>query len=340
MKIAVVIPCRNEIKNIQECIESIFHSIIPSDWLLNVIVVDGMSDDGTIELLHHLQLSYPNIKIVENKQRVTPVAFNLGVKEGADCDYIQIIGARQLIQENYIFKAVQRLQSDDNIWCVGGKVENVFQNIEGKVIASAMSTKLGMGIGNFRTTSNSSYVDTVGTPMYPNWVFDRIGYFDEDLVRNQDDDFNFRVSKAGGKIFFDADISLKYYVRGNYRNLWKQFNQYGYWKVFVNIKHKAVTTFRQLVPPLFVFYLLLAFASWLLGGLFGGISNFPLVCYIALVTYTSWKIKQEHEELKFVDIWKTFPILHISYGLGYLKGVWHFVVLKRKPSEMSKELSR
>lgn len=340
MKIAVVIPCRNEVKNIEECIDAIYASEIPADWTIDVYVVDGKSNDGTIGLLQQLQQVHPTLQIVTNEHQITPKAFNLGIHAGKGSDYAQIIGARQIISPNYIRDAVQKLEKDPSIWCIGGRVENVYQNYEGQVIASAMATSLGMGLGNFRTINQSGFVDTVGTPMYPYRVFEKIGFFDETLIRNQDDDFNYRVTKAGGKIYFDAGISLKYYVRGNYKNLWKQFYQYGYWKVYVNQKHKAVTTLRQLVPPLFTFYLCLVIISWLFGGLIGSVSSIPLLIYIALVTYVSYTISSGNRFLRFGDVFKTFPILHISYGLGYLKGVFDFILRKKKPSEKQKELSR
>lgn len=340
MKIAVVIPCRNEKNNIEECINAIYASEIPDNWELDVFVVDGKSDDGTLALLEKLQQTFTTLQIVVNHAQITPKAFNLGIFAGKNSDYVQIIGARQIISSDYIQKAVNRLEENKSIWCIGGRVENVYQNEEGRVIASAMSTSLGMGLGNFRTINQSGFVDTVGTPMYPFWVFEKIGYFDEELIRNQDDDFNYRVTKAGGKIFFDADISLKYYVRGNYKNLWKQFFQYGYWKVYVNQKHKAVTTLRQLVPPLFVFYLFLFLLSWLFGAFFGAVSSLPFLLYLALVTYVSYDITSKDQSLKFGDVFKTFPILHLSYGLGYLKGVFNFILLKKKPSDKQKELSR
>lgn len=340
MKIAVVIPCRNELKNIEECISAIYASDVPDNWNLSVFVVDGKSDDGTIELLQNLQQRHSTLQIVVNEHKITPKAFNLGIHAGAGSDYVQIIGARQVISNNYIRDAVNKLEGNKEIWCIGGSVENVYQNYEGKVIASAMSTSLGMGLGNFRTIKKSGFVDTVGTPMYPYWVFEKIGFFDEELIRNQDDDFNFRVTKAGGKIYFDADISLKYYVRGNYKNLWKQFYQYGYWKVYVNQKHQAVTTLRQLVPPLFVLYLILFLFSWLFGGTVGLFGSFPLLGYLFLAAMTTNQLVQGDKSLKFWDVFKTFPILHVSYGLGYLKGVIDFILLKKKPSEKQKQLSR
>ena len=340
MKIAVIVPCRNEEANISECINAIYNSVIPENFEISVFVVDGRSNDNTLSIIEELKSQYKSLNVVVNEKQLTPYAFNLGIYAGKGSDYFQIVGARQILDSHYIAKAVADLEKDKSIWCVGGRVENVFLNDTGRVIAKAMGTSFGMGLGNFRTIEKSGFVDTVGTPMYPAWVFEKIGFFDENLIRNQDDDFNFRVTNAGGKIYYDNDVSLRYYVRGNYSGLWKQFFQYGYWKVYVNKKHKAVTTLRQLVPPLFVVYLFLLFFSPLFSYLFAGFVGLPFTLYILLALYFSYQASNEDDKIQFIDILKTYPILHISYGLGYLKGLFTFFVLKNDPSDKQKELSR
>lgn len=339
MKISVVIPCRNEAPYITECIEAIYNSSIEDKVKLNVFIVDGMSDDGTREIIDDLKDKYPTLYIVDNEKQLTPFAFNLGI-HAMDYDYIQIIGARHIVSDNYIGNCLTKLESDKGIWCVGGRIINEFVNDTGRVIASAMGTTFGMGLGNFRTLQKSGYTDTVTSPMYPKFVFEKIGYFDENLIRNQDDDFNFRVTNAGGKIYYDNEISLKYYVRGNYSGLWRQFFQYGYWKVYVNKKHKSVTTLRQLVPPLFVLYMFLFLFSPLFSYLFVGFAGLPFTFYILLALYFSYQADKEDDKIRFIDILKTYPILHVSYGLGYLKGILSFLILNKKPSEKQKELSR
>lgn len=338
MKIAVVVPCRNEIRNIEECIDAIYASDLPAESTLVVNVVDGMSNDGTTELLESLQKKYPGLQIISNKRQLTPYAFNLGIYATTDADFYQIIGARQIVSPDYLKKAVESLQDDNSIWCVGGKVTNVYLNNESKMIAQAMGTSFGMGLGNFRTLNESGLVDTVGTPMYPSWVFEKIGYFDEDLIRNQDDDFNFRVIKAGGKILYNKEMALKYYVRGSISQLWKQFMQYGYWKVYVNKKHKAVTTLRQLVPPLFVLFLMLIPFLFLITPLIGFIGLSFLGVYILLGLLVTSRIAESIME--FNRIFIIFPVLHISYGWGYLKGIVAFLIANRKPNEKYKKMSR
>jgi len=340
IKIAVIVPIRNEKANIAECIHAIYNSNLPLEWELNVICVDGLSNDGTINILNELQQNYPSLEIITNYQQITPVAFNLGVKHSKYCDYIQRVDARQIISSNYIQNAVRHLQQNSNIWCVGGRMNNVYQNTVGKTIAAVTSTSIGMGLGNSRVKEKSGFVDTVHTPMYPNWVFDRIGYFDEQLIRNQDDDFNFRVRKEGGKIYLDTTIYTNYYVRGSLQNFSKQFFQYGYWKVYVNRKHKTLTTIRQVIPPAFALYLIIFVFCWLLGPTVGTINGTILLFYIIIIGITSFLLSSSDETLNFWDIAKTFCILHLSYGFGYLNGVWDFIILRKKLPQKHTELSR
>ena len=338
MKISVVVPCRNESKYIAECIDAIFKCELADNSELNVFIVDGMSDDGTRQIVLNLMENYPFLHLIDNLNLLTPFAFNLGIHAGGKVDYVQIVGARQILSNNYVVKSIQKIENDSTVWCVGGKIINEFINETGQVISKAMSTSFGMGIGNFRTLNESGFTDTVTSPIYPYWVFDKIGFFDEELIRNQDDDFNYRIKKAGGKIFFDNELSLKYYVRGSYKSLSRQFFQYGYWKVFVNKKHKVVTTLRQVVPPFFVLYIFL----WLIS-LFGGkfifmLTSIPLLGYISLNFYFSIKFKDQ--KVKWFAIFKTYLILHMFYGLGYLKGVLDFFLFNKKPSNKQKRLSR
>lgn len=339
MRISVVIPCRNEAPFIEECIRAVYNSQISIDVTMSVFVVDGLSDDGTRDIIQSLKHELKSLELLDNVKQLTPFAFNIGI-HASEFDFIQIVGARHIISTNYIDCCLRKLIEDTSVWCVGGRIENEFINETGKVIANAMGTTFGMGIGNFRTLEKSGFTDTVTSPMYPKFVFDKVGYFDENLIRNQDDDFNYRVTKAGGKIYYDHNIYLKYYVRGNYNGLWKQFFQYGYWKVYVNQKHKAVTTMRQLVPPIFVLYLIFSAFITLIYLKIGVIFDLPLLAYCGLAYFFALKVKEKNNDINLWDVFKTFPILHVSYGLGYLRGIWDFLLLNKKPSENQKTMSR
>lgn len=338
MRLTVVIPCRNEKPYIAECVNALYACELPEHITMSVVVVDGMSNDGTREVVEQLKERYTSLFLCDNPQQLTPFAFNLGIHYHENPDYIQIVGARHILSSNYLKRCLELLVNQTEIWCVGGRIDNVYVNETGEIIAKAMSTSFGMGLGNFRSLSQSGFTDTVTSPMYPAYVFEKIGYFDEDLVRNQDDEFNFRVTQAGGKIYYAHDISLKYYVRGNYNQLWRQFFQYGYWKVFVNKKHRAVTTFRQLVPPLFCLFLLILPVFILLHSITAILGSGILGLYLLLSFVTAFKngsgLKQQ---LILVGI---FPLLHISYGTGYLNGILRFFILGLPPTDKRAKLSR
>lgn len=337
MKLSVVIPCRNERAFIRECVEAILHCALPESCQMDVYIVDGMSDDGTREIIETLIMLNSNVHLIDNPKRLTPFAFNLGIHAGGKVDFVQIVGGRHILSPNYLIRCMDVLQQNSGIWCVGGKINNVAINKTGELISAVMSSSFGMGMGNFRTLEQSGYTDTVTSPIYPYEVFEKIGFFDEDLIRNQDDDFNFRVTNAGGKIYFIHDIELKYYVRAKVSGLRKQFFQYGYWKVFVNRKHGTMTTIRQLFPPTFVLYLcglpLYYFFSLWLQLLF----TTPLMLYLCGMTFFSLRLTGIKNFLNTVSL---FPIIHVSYGLGYLLGMIDILLLKKNPSEKQKELSR
>ena len=337
-KISIIIPCRNEENYIASCLESVINSDYPND-LIEVKVVDGMSDDNTREIIQEYSNKYSFIKMIDNVKQKTPYAFNLGIEKSSS-DFIMIMGARHIISKNYILYSIDKLNKDGDLGCIGGAVINSFENSISEVISKAMNSSFGVGIGNFRTNIvEEIYVDTIGTPVYRKKIFDELGLFDERLTRNQDDEFNYRVTQAGYKIMSSGNISVKYFVRASFRKLFNQYYQYGYWKVFVNKKHKTITTLRQLAPCGFVSYLLLLLISLIFLKEYLYITAIPLILYILLTTYFSIKLSKKRYEM--INLFKSFFILHFSYGLGYLEGAFNFIILnKNDVSVKNEKLSR
>lgn len=338
MRISVVIPCRNEASHIERCIGAVFSLSLPALASMQVFVVDGMSSDGSRELIQGLQLQFDNLQLIDNEILYTPAAFNLGIKADPSADYILIVGARHILSNDYLIKALEILEADHRICCVGGRIINEHETHLSGLIAAAMGSSFGMGIGNFRTLQESGFTDTVTSPVYRSSVFSEIGYFDENLVRNQDDDFNFRLTRAGGKIWYEHSISLRYYVRSGYGSLSRQFFQYGYWKVFVNRKHRAVTTLRQLIPPAFVIYLVSLVAAALFLPKVAVLYAIPLLLYLLLAITVSLLISGALMDL--FRLLRIFGLIHLSYGFGYIRGLLDFILLSRKPDERMKTLSR
>lgn len=322
--VSVVIPCRNEVKAIAATV----HAILCSDYAnLEVLVVDGMSEDGTREILEQLCAADPRVRKVDNVQRLTPYAFNLGVTS-ARGEYVQIVGSRNGLAPDYISLLVAALQLRTDVACVGGDYQHVSDSESGRLISLAMESKFGVGGGNYRTMREDCLVDTVGVPLYRKSIFSEVGLFDESLTRNQDDDFNYRLRQRGFKILYVHAAKVSYLVRGSLKKAFQQFSQYGYFKVYVNRKHGAVTTLRQLVPPVFV-------AVWIVG--------FPLSLFFIMVknilsvvalVYIALGLTLAGSGLGLADRIQVLAcclVLHFAYGLGYLQGLWDFFVLGRAP---------
>ena len=336
--VSIVIPCRNEIKYISNLLNSIKSSDYPQS-LIEVIVVDGMSDDGTRELINsNFIKENDNIKLLDNIKQNTPFAFNLGIKISKG-EYLIILGARHVISRNYISQAVDTLKINKEIGCLGGVVKNIFENKTSKIISAAMASPFGVGFSNFRTTKKDSYVDSIGSPCFRMDIFNEIGYFDERLSRNQDDDYSYRVINAGYKILLKANISVQYNVRASFKHLFRQYKQYGYWKVFVNKKHNSVTTMRQLFPMLLILsiFLLTFLSVFNLGFIY--LLGFELVLYTLLSFYFSVKDNGFNLKNGIMQMY-TCLTLHISYGFGYLEGIYDFILLDKPPNQKNEKLSR
>ena len=337
MKIKVIIPCRNELGYIGKCLDSLVHCN-QTGVELHVWVVDGMSDDGTRALVGEYAERYSFIKLVDNARRTTPYALNLGL-EPLDYDIGIILGAHAVVDADFIINNARVLEQHPEVGCAGGIIRNVHENEWSEIISLAMSSVFGVGNAHFRTGGKSGYVDTVAFGAYRREVFERVGFFDEELARNQDDEFNYRVVQGGFKIYLDPAILSDYYVRGSISKLYKQYDQYGYWKVFVNKKHGAVTTLRQLAPPLWVFFLLVGWTGVLIHPILGGMYAVVVAMYVALAFYTASRMPVKSLR-KFLMLLRTFGVLHFSYGLGYLRGVIHFYFFGSKPSTHSERLTR
>jgi GT2 family glycosyltransferase len=244
-----------------------------------------------------------------------------------------ILGAHSEVDENFIIENIKILNENDEIMCSGGVLENVYENKAANIVGIAMSSPFGVGNAHFRTGAKDGIVDTVAFGAYKKSVFTTIGYFDEDLARNQDDEFNYRLLQSGGKIYLSKKIKCKYFVRSSYLKLFNQYYQYGFWKVFVGKKHGAITTVRQLIPMLFVVFNILIILTLLISSKLAITMLLGDVVYLLGAFYFALKTK---EVLLLPQIIYTFLILHISYGFGYLMGVFNFLLLSRSPDQKTK----
>lgn len=336
--VSIVIPCRNEENYIGQCIESFLKQSYPQE-LLTIIIADGMSTDSTRQIIKKYQIEHKNVLLIDNLEFTAPTGMNKGIK-ATDSDIVIIFGAHAYADKDFVLNNVKAL-IDMEVGCAGGTIKTISEGIIGAAIAKAMSCPFGVGNALFRFADKETYVDTVAFGAYRRTVLDEIGLFDEQLVRNQDDELNFRVVNSGKKILLSPKIKSTYFSRGSLQKLYKQYFQYGFWKVRVIQKHKRPASIRHLIPLLFVLYL---FAGVILSIFSKGIRIISLLIlslYILLDIIFSIKSSRGDGIKCLLYLLVIFPILHFSYGFGFLLGIFNFYIRSiSKVENKNKSISR
>lgn len=335
--VSVVIPCRNERDHIDAMIGSVLQQE-PPGGKFEVIVADGMSNDGTREVLDRIAARESRVTIVDNPGQIVSSGLNAAIR-AARGEIILRMDAHTVYAKDYIRTCVAVLHQTgaDN---VGGPARTEAGNYVQSAICAAYHSPFSVGGARFHNIEYEGYVDTVTYGCWLRTVFDRIGFFDEELVRNQDDEFNLRLIRAGGKIWQSPRIRSWYRPRSSLRALFRQYTQYGYWKVRVIQKHKLPASWRHLAPGVFVgaLSILAAAAFWS--------STAALGCAILIGAYSMCSLAASAMTASR-DGWKLLPVLplvfacyHFGYGCGFLRGIVDFVMRRNGPSHKYGELTR
>jgi glycosyltransferase involved in cell wall biosynthesis len=327
MKISVICPVYNEEKYIGGCIESLMKQDFTWDES-EIILVDGFSSDRTRQIIGEYIERYPFIKLLDNSRKITPISLNIAIR-AAKNDIIFRIDAHTTYPPSYfsvLSKHLIELKADN----VGGICRTLpgGKGLIPECIAKVMSSIFGMGNSYFRIgASKIMKVDTVPFGCFRREVFDRIGLFDEELIRNQDDEFNGRIIKNGGEIFLIPDVVIDYYARDKVSKLSQMFYQYGLFKPLVNKKLGSSATVRQFFPLLFVLLIIAALVFLIFNLPFYEVLLAGLGLYLILAV--SFAVKEGDTMNQSLIIPVLYFILHVSYGWGYMRGVFRFLILKK-----------
>lgn len=328
--VSIILPIRNEAAYIERCLQAVLNQDYAGE--MEILIADGMSTDGTREKINALTASVSGlrspVRILDNPGKIVPTGMNIALRKAKGSIIIRVDG-HTLIAADYVRQCVETLQRThaDN---VGGRMNAIGKTSFGKLVALATSTPFGIGNGHFHYSDKEEWVDTVYMGAWQRQVFEKIGLFDEEMVRDQDDEFNYRLCAAGGRILLSPQIKSEYTVRSSPASLWKQYLQYGFWKVRVLQKHPRQMCLRQFIPPLFVLALLVSLllallpptrllslvvpATYLLANLSASI----------LTIFPAQKSNQVPFTIYYLLLPFAFAILHISYGLGFLLGLFKF----------------
>ena len=324
--VSVVMPVRNE----EEFIRKTISSLLMNDYApkrLEVLVVDGMSDDGTRDIVREMAQRDARLKLLDNPRRVTPVAMNIGIQNSRG-EIIVIMGGHATVAPDFISQSVLVLNEHPEACCAGGIMETIGMSYTGSVIATAMSSPFGVGGGNFRVRKTEGYVATVPFGAHRRWIFDKLGLFDEELVRNQDDDFIQRMIEAGEKQYMSPAIKSKYFCRASFRKLFRQYFQYGFWRIRTIQKHGKPANIRQIIPLTFVLGWIILCLAALLWSPFQIILGCYCALYIIILFTGAYVVSREKGWKIGVLVPVAFILMHFGYGFGSLKGIWSWIIFK------------
>ncbi len=329
--VSVVVPCRNEEAFIAKAVGAILANDWPHDKM-EVIVVDGMSDDGTRGIVTEIASRDARVRLVDNPALFAGGAMKVGVA-AARGEYVARVDAHAEIAPDYIRTGVDILERRPEVWAVGGPVDRVAADPEGRFVAAVNSNIFATGNTPVRVGRIEGPVDAVLYPIWRREVFDRVGDFDESLVRNQDDDFHYRVRREGAVIYQSQKMRAKYYVRGSVRQLLRQYNQYAFWKLAVAKKHGRFPDWKPLVPPAFFGVLGLTVVGgfltpylWLAGGVLAG-------AYLVGDVVASAAVAVKIGFKNYFTALVVFPAFHLRYAAGIIAGAWYFYVRRLSPED-------
>lgn len=339
--VTVIIPCRNEQRFIGSCLDSILSGDYPPE-LLEIIVADGMSDDGTREVLQTFANRYtgaPSVRTIDNPQKIVSTGLNRAIEQ-ARGEIIVRMDAHTEYATDYIRRCAEVLQETgaDN---VGGAHRTRASGYLQEAITLAFHSPFAVGGARSHDVDYEGPIDSVIYGCWRKKTLLKIGMFDEELVRNQDDELNLRIIRGGGVVYQSAKILSWYQPRASLRALFRQYMQYGYWKVRVIRKHRIPAKWRHLGP-----------GAWVLGLLLLGILSLflaparmilllSLTLYFSATLLASLVTCRQPARFKFIPILPViFSLYHFGYGYGFLRGLVDFIILRRSAPADFTRISR
>jgi GT2 family glycosyltransferase len=321
--VTVIMPIRNEGSFIDRSLGAVIEQDFPRERM-QILVADGRSTDDTRARVQELGRRNPGLalEIVDNPGGIVPTGMNAALRR-AKGEVVVRVDGHTIIERDYVQRCLDAL-SRTGADCVGGRMDAVADAALGRAVALATSSPFGVGGARFHYSPREEEVDTVYMGTWPRELFQRLGGFDEEMVRNQDDELSYRIRERGGRIMLDPSIRSRYYPRTTLRTLWRQYFQYGYWKVRVMQKHPLQMKLRHFAPGALVATLLLtallspfAAAARLA---FAGVAGVYLLANLVASAWTARRA--DLASAPWLPV--VFGALHLSYGAGFLTGLFRF----------------
>ncbi len=323
--ISIIVPCRNEVASIRRCLESILASDYPFDRM-EVIVADGMSNDGTRDILRQIGEYDARVRVIDNPARITPIALNRGI-EAAQGNFILRIDAHSIIVANYIAELVAFLETHPKAWGAGGRMYTVpeTRGLFAQSISIVLGHKFGVGNSEFRTNTSDldpRAVDTVFNCCWRRQVFERAGLFHEQLERSQDIEMSSRIRRAGGTLWLVPQAETTYFARTQFSGYLRHNWSNGVWSLVPAIYlGRLPVRWRHLVPLAFVTALVLTTFLSTTGLAPNWMPLVPAIPYLLLNLVASFSEAWEQRDVQLAVLLPfAFAGLHLGYGAGSFWG--------------------
>jgi succinoglycan biosynthesis protein ExoA len=366
--ISVIVPCRNERDHIEAFCQSVSLQQLPDGVCMEVLIADGMSDDGTRERFLQWQVQWlasghqgpdaPLFAMLDNPGRIVSSGLNQCIAQSTG-EFIVRLDVHTVYAPDYIAQCWVTWQQTgaDNVggpWRAEGQSGPA--GVVQRAIAAAFQSRWVSGGALSRDLTYNGPVDTVYLGAWPRQTFEKVGGFDEQLVRNQDDEHNLRIHRAGGQVWQSSAICSSYVPRDRISDVFRQYRQYGYWKPFVMRKHGQVADWRHLVPAIFagswllISLLLVVLASrgggWMLPHWRGEVFSvllclwlLQIIGYTVAVFVLSMLVAWHNELGMLRQLPSIILAYHVGYGIGSLQGFWS-VLVRGHPDPSFGQLTR
>ena len=328
--ITAMIVAHNEEKYIEKCFRSLLEQSYPADCY-EVLIIDGMSTDNTIALAKGTEAKYAilyeegktktkvQVRYFDNQKKILAAGWNLGIKN-AQGDYVIRIDAHAYADRDFLLNSMKTMLQVKDAVCVGGSMNTETLTEKGEIIKEVLSSPFGVGGSKFRYMKKPGYVDTVAFGLYRKDVFEKLGYFDEELERTQDNDMHRRIRASGGKFYLNPEIKTVYYSRDSISKMMKQAFLNGKWTMINFKRHPGKMAIRHFIPFAFVLSIL---GCLLFGFVFWSFWIIMLMgIIIHLITGLYFAFKRTNKCLHRVLMPFMFFLLHFSYGTGSLDGIF------------------
>lgn len=318
--VSIIIPCYNEESTIGSLLEAVYAQSYPRSEM-EVIIADGLSEDNTRARIAAFQQFHPalDVRIVDNSARTIPAALNTAI-EAARGRYILRLDAHCVPYPDYVERSIQALEQGrgDNV----GGVWEIRPGGKGWIaaaIAVAAAHPLGVGDALYRHATQAAEVDTVPFGAYRKTLIDKIGKYDENLLTNEDYEFNTRIRQAGGRVWLDPEIRSVYFARSTLRALARQYWRYGFWKWRMLRRYPNTLRWRQALPPLFVLGLLTGILLALIFPILWYLVAVVIALYFSILLLAGLQTAVRHKRLFFVlGLPLAIPTMHLAWGSGFL----------------------